>query len=98
MQRWSLYWIYALKAKVRFSTLIILQMLCNLYRDITQLSIIGITIRRGLSLSQIIGSDLKIPHSKIPSNLSYKSHRIPKVKCFSSRLEVVFAHSIEVWS
>ena len=31
----------------------------------------------------------------IPSNLLYKSHQIPKLKCFSSRLAVVFVQSIE---
>ena len=31
----------------------------------------------------------------IPSNLRYKSHQIQKVKCFSYRLAVVFAQSIE---
>ena len=31
----------------------------------------------------------------IPSNLSYRSRQIPKLKCFSSRPVVVFAESIE---
>ena len=31
----------------------------------------------------------------IPSKLLYKSHQIPKLKCFSPRLAVVFAQSIE---
>ena len=31
----------------------------------------------------------------IPSNLWYKLHQIPKLKCFSSHLAVVFAQSIE---
>ena len=31
----------------------------------------------------------------IPSNLQYKEHQTPKLKCFSSRLAVVFAQSIE---
>ena len=32
----------------------------------------------------------------IPSNLKYKAHQIPTLKCFSSSLAVVFAQSIEV--
>ena len=31
----------------------------------------------------------------IPSNLYYKTHQIPKLKCFSSCLVVVFVQSIE---
>ena len=31
----------------------------------------------------------------VPSNVEYKTHRIPKPKCFSARLAVVFAQSIE---
>ena len=31
----------------------------------------------------------------IPSNLWYSACQIPKLKCFSSRLAVVFAQSIE---
>ena len=31
----------------------------------------------------------------LPSNLWYKAHKITKLKCFSSRLAVVFAQSIE---
>ena len=32
----------------------------------------------------------------LQANLWYKAHQIPKLKCFSSRLADVFAHSIEV--
>ena len=32
---------------------------------------------------------------ELPSNLQYKAHPIPKHKCLSSRLEVVFSQSIE---
>ena len=32
----------------------------------------------------------------LPQNLQYKSHQIPKLKCFSYRLAVVFAQYIEV--
>ena len=32
---------------------------------------------------------------QIPLTLLYKPHQIPNLKCFSSRLEVVFAQSIE---
>ena len=32
----------------------------------------------------------------LPSNLLYKTHKIAKLKCFSSRLTVLFAQSIEV--
>ena len=32
---------------------------------------------------------------QLPSNIWYKLHQIPKLKCFSSRLAVVFAQSIE---
>ena len=32
---------------------------------------------------------------EVLSNLKYKLHQIPKPKCFSSRLAVVFAQSIE---
>ena len=31
----------------------------------------------------------------IPSNLQYKTHQTPRLKCFSSRVAVVFAQSIE---
>ena len=31
----------------------------------------------------------------LSSNLKYKPHQIPKLKCFSSRFVVVFAQSIE---
>ena len=33
--------------------------------------------------------------SQLPSNLWYKMRQIPKLKCFSFRLTVVFAQSIE---
>ena len=32
---------------------------------------------------------------KLPWNLKYKPHQIPKLKCFSSHLAVVFDQSIE---
>ena len=35
------------------------------------------------------------PTCRIPSNLQYKPHQIPKLKCFSSRLVVVYAQTID---
>ena len=32
---------------------------------------------------------------ELPSSLKYKLHQIPKLKCFSFRLAVVFAQSVE---
>ena len=34
-------------------------------------------------------------HYELPSNLEHKSHQIPTLKCFSSRLAVASAQSIE---
>ena len=39
---------------------------------------------------------ISLKHFSIPSTPQYKTHQIPKLKCFSSRLAVVFAQSIEV--
>ena len=35
------------------------------------------------------------PWFNVPSNLHYKVHQIPKLKCFSSHLAVAFAQSTE---
>ena len=36
-----------------------------------------------------------IEEQDMPSNLLYKAHQIPKLKCFFSHLAVIFAQSIE---
>ena len=46
-------------------------------------------------MRQIIISVNLAPKLMLPSNLYYKPHQIPKLKCFLSRLAVVFAQSVE---
>ena len=39
-----------------------------------------------------------VPRYNTSSNFKYKAHQIPKHKCFTSRLAIVFAECIEVRS
>ena len=51
-----------------------------------------------LEMMLCLNGKLDDPYSEtfdIPSNLWYQTHQIPELKCFSSRLAVVFAQSIE---
>ena len=61
---------------------------CNLFED------------RAPSVKEVYGCLIIIWFAEIwlPSNLWYKPHQISKLKCFLSRLAVVFAQSIEAKS
>ena len=51
--------------------------------------------RRGIAFLRIQGAKLGGACNSLPSNLWNEMHQIAKLKCFLSRLEVVFAESIE---
>ena len=50
---------------------------------------------RGNTTCSWLLTDLTVISNYLPSNLWYKQQQIPKPKCFSPRLTVVFAQSIE---
>ena len=51
--------------------------------------------RRGIAFLRSQGAKLGGACNSLPSNLWNEMHQISKLKCFLSRLEVVFAESIE---
>ena len=53
------------------------------------------SLQVGVDILLIRFSDISPCHADLLSNLYYKAHQIPKHKCFSSRLAVVSAQSIE---
>ena len=54
-----------------------------------------IVLKMGQWLCGMSPDNLAIFTCKIPSNLLYKAHQIPKLNCFPFRLAAVFALSIE---